>query len=103
LCRVGRGCETHVATGEVTALEHELGDDTVELGARVAEALLARAESTEVLGRLGDDVVEELEVDATALVCKAALAIDPTSTAKMKHARVAVATVQVCYGQRRGS
>jgi hypothetical protein len=40
----------------------------VELGARVAEALLAGAESTEVLGRLGDNVVEELEVDAALLV-----------------------------------
>lgn len=68
LYRVGRGCETHVATGEVATLEHELGDDTVELGSRVAKALLARAESTEVLCRLGDDVVEELKVDAALLV-----------------------------------
>jgi hypothetical protein len=58
---------THVATGEVTTLEHELGDDTVELGASVSEALLAGAESAEVLGSLGDDVVEKLEVDAAAL------------------------------------
>jgi hypothetical protein len=55
---------THVATGEVTTLEHEVRDDTVELRARVAEALLASAESTEVLDGLGDNVVEELEVDA---------------------------------------
>jgi hypothetical protein len=60
---------THVATGEVTALEHELGDDAVELGARVAEALLARAEGAEVLDRLGDDVVVELKVDAASLLC----------------------------------
>jgi len=53
-----------VATGEVTALKHELRDDTVELAALVAEALLAGAERTEVLGGLGDDVVEELKVDA---------------------------------------
>jgi hypothetical protein len=59
---------TYVAAGEVTALEHELGDDTVELGALVAEALLASAESAEVLSRLGDDIVEELEVDAARLV-----------------------------------
>ena len=58
---------TYVAAGEVTTLEHELGDDTVELGARVAEALLASAEGAEVLGRLGDDIVEELEVDAAGL------------------------------------
>ena len=73
--RVARGCDTYIATGEVTTLEHELGDDTVELGARIAEALLARAESTEVLGRLRDDVVEELEVNAALLFCKAQLAI----------------------------
>lgn len=68
LRRIGRGCGTYVATGEVTTLKHELGDDTVELGAGVAEALLASAESTEVLSRLGDDIVEELEVDAASLV-----------------------------------
>ena len=60
---------THVATGEVTTLEHEVRDDTVELGARVAEALLASAESAEVLDGLGDNVVEELEVDAAGALC----------------------------------
>ena len=59
---------THVATGEVTTLKHELRDDTVKLGALVAEALLAGAEGTEVLDRLGDDIVEELEVDAARLI-----------------------------------
>ena len=49
-----------VALGEVAALQHELRDDTVELGAleverlaRLAHALLASAERTEVLDRLG--------------------------------------------------
>lgn len=55
---------SYVATGEVTTLEHELGDDTVELAARVAEALLASAQGTEVLSGLGDNIIEELEVDA---------------------------------------
>ena len=55
---------TYVATGKVTALEHELRDHTMELGARVPEALLAGAEGTEVLGGFGDDVVVEVEVDA---------------------------------------
>jgi hypothetical protein len=64
------GVSTHVATGEVTTLEHEVRDDTVELGARVAEALLASAESTEVLDGLGDNVVEELEVDAAGALCR---------------------------------
>jgi hypothetical protein len=65
-----RLCElsTHIAAGEVTTLKHEIGDDTVELGARVAEALLASAEGAEVLDGLGDDIVEELEVDAAGLV-----------------------------------
>lgn len=58
---------TDVATSEVTALEHELGDDAVEGRALVAEALLTGAESTEVLGGLGHDAVVELEVDAAGL------------------------------------
>jgi hypothetical protein len=57
----------YVATGEVTTLEHELGDDTVEGRALVAEALLTGAESAEVLSGLGDDVGVEVEVDASAL------------------------------------
>ena len=62
---------THVTTGEVTTLKHELRDDTVEFGGFVSKALLAGAESTEVLNCFGDDVVEKLEVDATGLVCGA--------------------------------
>jgi len=57
-----------VATGEVTALEHEVRDDTMELGSRVSEAHLTCAEGDKVLHRLGDDIVVELEVDATALL-----------------------------------
>jgi hypothetical protein len=54
----------HGKSTHVTTLEHELGDDTVEARAGVAEALLASAEGTEVGGRLGDNVVKELEDDA---------------------------------------
>jgi len=61
---------SYVATGEVTTLEHELGDHTVELGAGVAEALLASAESAEVLSGLGDNIIEEGEVDAAGAGCK---------------------------------
>ena len=50
---------TYVAAGEVTTLEHELGDDAVEAGALVVEglaalasALLAGAESAKVLSGL---------------------------------------------------
>ena len=60
---------TYVAASEVTTLKHEVGDDAVELAARVAEALLAGAEGAEVLGRLRDDVVVDVEVDAARLVC----------------------------------
>jgi len=64
----GRQIKAYIATGEVTTLEHELGDDTVESRALVAEALLAGAESAEVLGGLGDDIVVKVEVDPTRLV-----------------------------------
>ena len=56
-----------ITTSKVATLEHELGDDAVEGGALVAEALSAGAELTEVLGGLGDDVVVELEADAAVL------------------------------------
>lgn len=59
---------THIATSEVTALEHELWDDTVELGAGVALSFGLLAQLLEVLGRQRDHVVVELEVDAAALL-----------------------------------
>jgi hypothetical protein len=59
----------YVATGEITALEHEVGNDSVEFGARVAVAKLAGAESDEVLHGLGDDIIVELEVNTSALFC----------------------------------
>ena len=58
----------YIATREVTALKHELRDDTVEFGAAVSETLLAGAEGSEVLGRLGDFFIEELKVDAAFLL-----------------------------------
>ena len=60
---------TYVTTSEISTLKHELRDDTMELAARVAEALLAGAEGTEVLGGLWDGLVEELEVDAGRTLC----------------------------------
>lgn len=59
----------YVTAGKVTTLEHEVGDDAVERGALVAEALLTSAESLEVGGGLGDNVVVQGEVDATGLLC----------------------------------
>jgi hypothetical protein len=53
-----------VALGEVTALDHELLDDTVEGGALVAEALLAGGQSAEVLGRLGDGLAVQAHDNA---------------------------------------
>ena len=50
--------------GEVATLEHEVGDDTVEGRALVAEAVLARRKLAEVARGLGDHVVVELEGDA---------------------------------------
>jgi len=52
-----------VVVGEVTTLQHELGDHAVEDAALVAEALLSRAQGAEVLGGLGD-IGEELKGDA---------------------------------------
>ena len=57
---------TYVTTGEVTTLEHEVGDDTVEGRALVAETVFTSGELTEVLRGPRDNIVEELEDDATS-------------------------------------
>jgi hypothetical protein len=59
---------THVVAGEVTTLEHELGDHAVEAGANVTLASGQLAELTEVLGSLGDIRLVEVEVDAANLL-----------------------------------
>ena len=56
-----------VTAGEVTTLEHELGDDAVEGGTSIAVSLLASAESAEVLGALGGNVSAELHDDTLFL------------------------------------
>jgi len=60
-----------VALGEVTTLEHEVLDHTVENAAlevqgltRLADSLFTSAKRAEVLRRLRDDIGEELEGDA---------------------------------------
>lgn len=53
LVAVDRLATGTVAVGEVTALEHKVGDDSVEGRVGVAEALFAGAEGTEVGGGLG--------------------------------------------------
>jgi len=49
-----------VVVGEVSTLAHEVGDDTVEAGALVAEALLAGAQGAEVLGSLWHNIGSQL-------------------------------------------
>lgn len=46
-------------------LTHEVGNDTVEGAALVAEALLAGAQGAEVLGGFGDNVAAQLHDNAT--------------------------------------
>jgi len=65
LLAVDRLATSAITTSEVTTLQHELRDDSVEGRALVTEALLAGAESTEVLGSLGNYIVVEDEVDPT--------------------------------------
>lgn len=47
--------------GHLTHLAHEVGDDAVEGGVFVAEALLAGAKGAEVLGGLGHDIGVKLQ------------------------------------------
>jgi len=51
-----------VTLGEVTTLDHEVLDDTVESRALVAKALLASSKSSEVLGSLMTRKHEQYEV-----------------------------------------
>ena len=56
-----------VTSSEVTSLEHEAGDDSVEGGALVSEAGLAGAELSEVLRGLWHDAKEEGRISQEAL------------------------------------
>ena len=53
-----------VAFGEVSTLDHELGDDPVEARTLIAEAILAGGELIEISGCLGDLVAVETHEDA---------------------------------------
>ncbi len=66
---------TAITRSEVAALQHKLGDDTVERTtlvvkglAGLASSLLASAKSSEVLGSLGDNVVTEDELDSASFL-----------------------------------
>ena len=63
---VDRLATSAVVSGEVTTLEHELGDHTVEGRAGVAEALLAGAQSAEILSCFGNVIAEELHDDTAS-------------------------------------
>lgn len=52
-----RGLRGNGLTGEVTTLEHKVGDDTVERRALVAKAVLSRRKCAEVGGGLRDNIV----------------------------------------------
>lgn len=64
-----------VALGEVTALDHELLDDTVEGRVLVAVTLLASSKGTEVLDGLGDGLAVETD-DDTAQILVAMLDVE---------------------------
>lgn len=60
--------------GDVSSLEHEVGDDSVEDGVLVAQintrlalSLLSSAQASEVLGGLGDDIVVQLDAQPSAI------------------------------------
>lgn len=64
-----------ITVGEVTALQHEVGDDAVEAAAleveglaRLADTLLAGAEGPEVLDSLGDGLSVQLHLDAAGIL-----------------------------------
>jgi len=70
--RVAYG-EPYIATGKVTALEHEVRDDAVEARTRIGKLLAvlgheAFAKLAKVLGSYGSDVIVEVEVDPASLV-----------------------------------
>ena len=50
-----------VVVGEVTALQHEVGNHSVERAAFEAEAFLASAQSTKVFRRFWNDVRSQLQ------------------------------------------
>jgi hypothetical protein len=49
LCTINRLSTRAVVIGEVTALAHEVGNDTVERRSLITESLLASAQGTEIL------------------------------------------------------
>lgn len=61
--------KTHIASSEVTTLDHEVGDDAVESRLPVAFTGRSLAELTKVLGGLGDILIEEVKHNTADLGC----------------------------------
>ena len=57
-----------VTLGEITSLQHELRNDTVEAGTRIAKALLACGKLSEVVCSVGDDIIIQLEYNSTRVL-----------------------------------
>jgi hypothetical protein len=55
--------------GEITALQHELRNDTVESTSLVPESILAGAQSAEIVGCLWNDIVEEPTFESACWIC----------------------------------
>jgi hypothetical protein len=51
----------HIVTSKITALEHKLRDDTVEIGTPVAGTLFAFAEFNKIGGRPRNNIIEKLK------------------------------------------
>ena len=75
-------CVIHtIAIGEVTSLDHELLNDSVESRSLIAKALFSCAQSTEVLSGLGDCLPIETNHDsAQFLIAMGNIEIDLTSS-----------------------
>jgi len=54
-----------ISAGEVTALDHEIGNNAMELTTLKAKSFLARAQGAEVLGGFRDNVGKERKLNAT--------------------------------------
>ena len=50
-------CRTHIIPGEVSTLQHEVWNDSMESAALVSEIMLTCAKLAKVLGGLGNNVV----------------------------------------------
>jgi hypothetical protein len=57
-----------IVVGEISALAHEVGDDTVESASLITKSLLSCAQSTEVFCCLRDNIGAKLKQTTTKLL-----------------------------------